>query len=427
MDSVIQTGKGFFSKSKSKPNAKDKEAQKDKLGNIQDIIQGTPFDKETKVFRKKKQPNLELYGEHETRKDIQMSRLEDFRQKENHFFNQKANFGKTKNIKAYKIEEDKLLEGPGKSVPQDFYQRTDELLQSNEYLGKFFINSPKKPEFLKQSSQNKEPQYQFGKISPITPLYTDEEDSFNEADLKRVKNPWKKKTSQIPKSSIFSTSEWSMDDFEIGRSLGKGRFGHVYLAREKRTHFVVALKIMKIEDILVNRTQFLLRREIEIQSKMKHPNILKCYGYFWDEHVICFILEYASEGELYKHLKAQPNRRFSEKRTALFIKQIISAFKYLHSKNILHRDLKVAFNRSPRTSSRTEESSRSPTSGGRSKQTKRQGKLCAGHWTTCAPRSSATPVTTIAVTSGALASSLMNSSRERLPLSQNPKKQQKKK
>lgn len=42
----------------------------------------------------------------------------------------------------------------------------------------------------------------------------------------------------------FDPSEWSIDDFEVGKPLGKGKFGHVYLAREKRSKFIVALKIL---------------------------------------------------------------------------------------------------------------------------------------------------------------------------------------
>jgi aurora kinase, other len=42
----------------------------------------------------------------------------------------------------------------------------------------------------------------------------------------------------------FKPSEWSIDQFEIGKPLGRGKFGHVYLAREKKTKFLVALKVL---------------------------------------------------------------------------------------------------------------------------------------------------------------------------------------
>ena len=56
---------------------------------------------------------------------------------------------------------------------------------------------------------------------------------------------------------VFHPQEWSIDRFEIGRPLGRGkyfysnfRFGHVYLAREKQTKHIVALKVLSKKQIL---------------------------------------------------------------------------------------------------------------------------------------------------------------------------------
>lgn len=46
----------------------------------------------------------------------------------------------------------------------------------------------------------------------------------------------------------------------------------------------------------------------------RHPNILRMYGYFYDDKRIYLILEYAPKGELYKELNNQPNKRFDEVR-----------------------------------------------------------------------------------------------------------------
>jgi serine/threonine protein kinase len=43
---------------------------------------------------------------------------------------------------------------------------------------------------------------------------------------------------------MFDASDWSLDDFDLGLALGRGKFGHVYLAREKKTKFLVAIKIL---------------------------------------------------------------------------------------------------------------------------------------------------------------------------------------
>ena len=76
---------------------------------------------------------------------------------------------------------------------------------------------------------------------------------------------------------------WSLNDFEIGGPLGNGKFGKVYLAREKQTHFIVAIKVLEKSQIRENKTEHQLRREIEIQSHLHHPNILRMYGFFYDK------------------------------------------------------------------------------------------------------------------------------------------------
>jgi serine/threonine protein kinase len=62
-------------------------------------------------------------------------------------------------------------------------------------------------------------------------------------------------------------------EFEIGRPLGKGKFGRVYLAREKRSKFVVGLKVLKKSALQKFNIEHQLRREIEIHSRLRHPNV----------------------------------------------------------------------------------------------------------------------------------------------------------
>lgn len=133
---------------------------------------------------------------------------------------------------------------------------------------------------------------------------------------------------------------WCLADFDIGRALGRGKFGNVYLAREKQTMFVVALKVLFKKQIQSLNVEHQVRREIEIQSHLRHPNILRLYGYFHDADRIYMILEYAPRGTLYMAQQKMPDKRFSEKDTAVFVHSLASALIYLHDKQIIHRDLK---------------------------------------------------------------------------------------
>lgn len=62
---------------------------------------------------------------------------------------------------------------------------------------------------------------------------------------------------------------WNPDDFELGAPLGRGKFGRVYLAREKITKFIVAMKIMFKTELKNGRVEKQVLREIEIQSRLK--------------------------------------------------------------------------------------------------------------------------------------------------------------
>ncbi|XP_042332328.1 aurora kinase C-like isoform X2 [Sceloporus undulatus] len=130
----------------------------------------------------------------------------------------------------------------------------------------------------------------------------------------------------------------TIDDFEIGKPLGKGKFGNVYLARMKESKFIVALKVLFKSHMEKEGVEHQLRREIEIQCHLSHPNILRLYNYFHDRKRVYLILEYAPRGELYKDL--QKHQRFDERRTATYMEELADALIYCHSKKVIHRDIK---------------------------------------------------------------------------------------
>lgn len=131
---------------------------------------------------------------------------------------------------------------------------------------------------------------------------------------------------------------WTLNDFDLGKPLGKGKFGNVYLAREKQSHYVVALKVLFKSQIVDSEIEHQVRREVEIQCRLRHPNILRMYGYFHDEKRIYLILEYAEKGPLYRLLKEKG--RFEENVAAVYIRDLTRALIYCHAKQIIHRDIK---------------------------------------------------------------------------------------
>jgi len=70
----------------------------------------------------------------------------------------------------------------------------------------------------------------------------------------------------------------------------------------------------------------------------RHPHILRLLTWFHDKDKIYLALEIASEGELFKHLRAA--KRFDEPRAAKYTYQVADALNYCHLNNVIHRDLK---------------------------------------------------------------------------------------
>uniref|UniRef100_A0A3B4Y2E5 non-specific serine/threonine protein kinase n=1 Tax=Seriola lalandi dorsalis TaxID=1841481 RepID=A0A3B4Y2E5_SERLL len=136
----------------------------------------------------------------------------------------------------------------------------------------------------------------------------------------------------------FEKKRWSLENFDIGRPLGKGKFGNVYLARERQSKFILALKVLFKKQLEKAGVEHQLRREVEIQSHLRHPNILRLYGYFHDASRVYLILEFAPKGELYSELQRCGN--FTEDRSATYIMELADALNYCHSKKVIHRDIK---------------------------------------------------------------------------------------
>jgi serine/threonine protein kinase len=131
-----------------------------------------------------------------------------------------------------------------------------------------------------------------------------------------------------------------LNNYEIfyGKTLGEGSYGRVVYGRELLTNSEVAIKIVNKEFLKSNSQAVLLKREIYIQRKLKHQNILSLRDCFEDTENVYLVLEYASGGSMFDYI--QQKKGLSEKETFVFFLQVCLAVDTLHKSNIVHRDIK---------------------------------------------------------------------------------------
>jgi len=118
--------------------------------------------------------------------------------------------------------------------------------------------------------------------------------------------------------------------------LGQGYFAVVKVGIDKLTGERVAIKIVNKE--LVEREET-LNNEIEILSKVDHPNIVRMHAIFDTSESLFIVMELMEGGELYEEIIQRSS--FTEAEAAVIVKQLLEALVYLHHKQIVHRDLKL--------------------------------------------------------------------------------------
>ena len=123
------------------------------------------------------------------------------------------------------------------------------------------------------------------------------------------------------------------------KDISNGTYSKIYLVQNKTDFKLYCCKeILKCK--VADLSKF--KNEINILSKVDHPNIIRLYEIFEDERYISLIMEYCQGGELFQKINdlAEKDQSFSEKEAVKIFKQLMSAVSYCHSQGICHRDLK---------------------------------------------------------------------------------------
>uniref|UniRef100_A0A2K5IYW9 non-specific serine/threonine protein kinase n=1 Tax=Colobus angolensis palliatus TaxID=336983 RepID=A0A2K5IYW9_COLAP len=135
----------------------------------------------------------------------------------------------------------------------------------------------------------------------------------------------------------------TMNDFDYLKLLGKGTFGKVILVREKATGRYYAMKILR-KEVIIAKGQVpalvWLSRVLLPPTSYPAAFIRQALKYAFQTHDrLCFVMEYANGGELFFHLSRE--RVFTEERARFYGAEIVSALEYLHSRDVVYRDIKL--------------------------------------------------------------------------------------
>ncbi|KAI7690877.1 Myosin light chain kinase [Sarcoptes scabiei] len=126
-------------------------------------------------------------------------------------------------------------------------------------------------------------------------------------------------------------------EYVLGEELGRGKFGIVRRCHEKSTNKKLAAKFI---NTTCPQDRKDVEREVDIMCSLQHPRLLQLYDAFDDgKNQMCLIMECIEGGELFERV-IDDDFVLTEKACAIFVRQICEGLDYIHSKSIIHLDMK---------------------------------------------------------------------------------------
>mmetsp|Transcript_113841 Transcript_113841/g.179166 ORF Transcript_113841/g.179166 Transcript_113841/m.179166 type:complete len:763 (-) Transcript_113841:42-2330(-) len=135
-----------------------------------------------------------------------------------------------------------------------------------------------------------------------------------------------------------------IQNYEIVKPLGKGKFSIVYMAKRLTDSSMCALKKINIFDIMVPKQREKCLKEVRLLQSLDHPNIVSFKESFIDNNDLFIIVEWAEKGDLKRLIRRAISMdiRFKDSEIWEYSRQLASALDHMHQKRIMHRDLKPA-------------------------------------------------------------------------------------
>lgn len=146
------------------------------------------------------------------------------------------------------------------------------------------------------------------------------------------------KRSLLPQRSTVSKGKYSLNDFQIMRTLGTGSFGRVHLVRSVHNGRYYAIKVLKKEQVVRMKQIEHTNDERRMLKLVEHPFLIRMWGTFQDSRNLFMVMDYIEGGELFSLLRK--SQRFPNPVAKFYAAEVTLALEYLHFHNIIYRDLK---------------------------------------------------------------------------------------
>eukprot|EP00930_Biecheleria_cincta_P015450 TRINITY_DN12893_c0_g2_i1.p1 TRINITY_DN12893_c0_g2~~TRINITY_DN12893_c0_g2_i1.p1 ORF type:complete len:420 (+),score=45.47 TRINITY_DN12893_c0_g2_i1:50-1261(+) len=144
-------------------------------------------------------------------------------------------------------------------------------------------------------------------------------------------------TRSIDREGEVTADRSFLASYELGDMLSESSFAVVRHTSHKMTGEKPAVKVFKQSED--DETRMRISLEVSIQRTLYHPNIVRFREVFQEPDYVYIVMDSWAGGDLFDHLISE--RRFSEKRTAFYMQQILSGISYLHEVQVCHRDTKL--------------------------------------------------------------------------------------
>ncbi|XP_030041889.1 serine/threonine-protein kinase Nek8 isoform X2 [Microcaecilia unicolor] len=131
-----------------------------------------------------------------------------------------------------------------------------------------------------------------------------------------------------------------MEKYERLRVVGRGAFGIVHLCLRKSDQKLMIIKQIPVEQMTKDERQA-AQNECQVLKLLNHPNIIEYYENFLEDKALMIVMEYAPGGTLAQYIQKRCNSLLDEDTILHFFVQILLALHHVHTKLILHRDLKT--------------------------------------------------------------------------------------